>query len=218
MLDSLIPAVVDAMQNHVRRAERAEADAVARALAYLDAGQEGVDGLGQVAQRLHIEAENFDPSAPTAEAYVEALRRAVSEYLHMDVLTNEIRGVIAGLSEIAAQSKAGGWLRLPDTRRKRQEALAALEGVLGELVDLLGQAEGLTKSLASGTGIGGQTLRQISDVLASGRWREDPSSAVAELRQAAIEFRKSSENAAWRELSPRLDALKEKLKRAFPVP
>jgi hypothetical protein len=219
LLEDLIAAVGE-MRTYIERAQRQDANAVERAVAYLDAAQAGIEALGQTAQRLHNAATNFDPAGSRAEDNAQDLLARVTEYLHTNVLTAELDGIERGLRKISDQLKEGNRksLRLPRTRRRQAEAVSELQATLDGVLGLLDEIAGLTRHIPAGTGIGAPTLRQIEETLASAAWRDQPSQAKKNLSDAVHQFRASDENARWLQLSSRLPELKQGLLGAFPPP
>jgi hypothetical protein len=118
MIPDLIGMAVDAMRKHIDRAQREDANAVELAVAYLDAAQGGVEGLGQTAQRLHNAAASFDPASPGAEATAQELLQRVGDYLHTNVLTTELDGVINGLKRDQRTTRSKPRLALAKHKRK----------------------------------------------------------------------------------------------------
>lgn len=220
-IPDLIGEVVALMRTYIERVEHREANVVERASAYLDAAAEGIAGLGQTAQRLHSKAATFDPEGATAEEDAQLLIERVHDYLHVNVLTLELDGVIGALGRIGSELDESGGRRplFPRTRRKRSEAVAELTSVLKEVDSFLKeQIVGLYRHLGAGTGICARTLRDIEEFLASRSWRDKPKQAKAFLRQAAKECEKNPEHVSWQKLAPRFPELKEALLNAFPAP
>jgi hypothetical protein len=218
-IPDLISPAIDTMREHHRRARQAEANAVQRAAAYLDAAQAGVAALGQTAQQLHGAAATFEPSAPDSEARAREIRQQTYEYLYVNRITFELDGITAGLKEIRHQLATGGSpLNLPRTRRRREDAVAELEATVTSVISLLDKVAGLTRHLRAGTGFGAVTLARIYAILDDPSWRERPVETREQLKNAAQQFRSSQENVAWQPLSRQLSGIKDKLFATFPEP
>lgn len=218
-LPDLITPAVEMMREHHQRALQADANAVQRAGAYLDMAQPGIGALGQTAQQLHGAAATFDPSAPDSEARAAEILARTYQYLYVNNITFELDGSIGGLEGVRDNLASGGSrLKLPRTKRRREDAVAELSDTISSVISLLNRIAGQTRHLAGGTGLGAETLARIYAILDDLSWRQRPAETRTQLKNMASLFQASQDNVEWQAFSGEISALKEKLLATFPPP
>lgn len=183
-IPDLITPAVEMMREHQRRAQQADADAVQRAGAYPDMARPAIGALGQTAQRLHGAAATFDPSAPDSEARAAEILARTHEYLYVNHITFELDGSIGGLKGVMNNLAGGGSrLKLPRTKRRREDAVAELEATITSALSLLDRVSGQTRHLPAGTGYGAETLASIYFTLDDPSWRQRPAETREHLKK-----------------------------------
>ena len=161
----------------------------------------------------------FDPSAPDSEARAAEILAKTYEYLYVNIITFELGGSIAGLKGVRDNLANGGKsLKLPRTKRRREDAVTELNDTISSVISLLDRIAGPMRHLAAGTGLGAETLARIYAILDNPSWRQRPAETREQLKNMAKLFQSSQDNVVWQEQSAELSGLKEKLLAAFPAP
>jgi hypothetical protein len=188
---------MDEIKEALNRSEDERRDIVSRCRDFLEVTRLAVFGLREVFDEILNDAESCDLRSPHD---IEQLRRNINDYTGVDRFRPELRSAIRGLRKRSAElaQKADRRVQWPKIKRKRQNIVEDLNGVIDELDTLHDKLEneGL-RYLKTKSGIGIVDLEKIVALIE--QYKFQPGALdVFSLKRLVEDIRQSrSEDELW---------------------